>query len=407
MAGLTNLNGELESSRRIYQSALDIADSNALPAEIFGEAVIHGSIGFCSEQKTINNGTAALGWQISDESLDEVWANIDFLVPRKIRSLKLRHILASELLGGDAESLKPKECVLQMSSVTAGGGFVNVHSFTLTDEDDKVQLVDGFVTKKSKSWRIRIISYHEMHQKELSSCDQFTPPELRPRLFHLGIKIKLLEPEIADDHLQRLHILHNMSIVLSTEEAAIAKLSELKSEERVIQNYYMAHAKTVHRQSKQQLLSAVKVRKKCEKEMIPSEGSDRPWHEEVLDWVNLYSKDQDRQSLCETVNYALTNFMDTRSVDDRSGVLIRSGMFPHFISVEGLRAALVVRIQQGENEVGLRQGLNKKKCILETVMKLSSNPPDGEVYRNSHCRRCRRDWDQRGSICCKCSLCFC
>jgi hypothetical protein len=413
LAGLTNLNGELESSRQIYQSALDIADANALPAEIFGEAVIQGSIGFFSDQKTINNGAADLGWQFSDESFGEVWANIDFFVPKKISSLNLRHIL----LSGHTESctvLKPRKCVLQMSTVTAGGGFVNVHSFTLTDEDDQIQLVDGFVTKKSKSWRIRIISYHETHPKESIFCDQSTPPELQVRLFYVGINIKLFEPEIADDHLQRLHILHNMSIVLSTEEADIAKLTdssrkvaEITSEERVIQNYYMAHAKAVHRQSKQNLISAIKVREKCEKEIIPSDGSDRPWHDHIFDWVNSYVNDQDRQRLCETVNNALRNFMDTRSIDDQSGVLIRRGMFPHFISVDGLRAALAVRIQQGENEVGLRQGMDKKKCILKTVIKLSSNPADGEAYTNSHCRRCRQDWGQRGPICSKFSLCFC
>ncbi len=96
LASLTTLNSESESSRQIYQRALDIADSYALPAEVFGKAVFNGSKGFCSDQKTINNGTAVLGWQISYESLGEVWANIDFLgAPRKISSLNLRHILLS------------------------------------------------------------------------------------------------------------------------------------------------------------------------------------------------------------------------------------------------------------------------------------------------------------------------
>ncbi|KAL3808193.1 hypothetical protein ACHAXA_009548 [Cyclostephanos tholiformis] len=362
LASLTTLNSESESSRQIYQRALDIADSYALPAEVFGKAVFNGSKGFWSDQKTINNGTAVLGWQISYESLGEVWANIDFL-------------------GGKSESctiLKPKKCILQMSTVAAGGSFVNMHSFTLTN--DQVQLVNGFITKKSKCWRIRIISYHGMHPNELSSCDQSANPKLQSRLFHVGINVKLFEQEIADDHLPRLHIMHNMSIIPSTEDTAVAKLNKMRNEERVILNNYMAHAKAVNHQSKQHFLSAVKVH-----------------------WVDRYCNDQDRQNLCETVKYALTNLMDAHSIDDRSGILIRKGKFPHFISVDGLRAALSLRIQQGENEVGLRQGLNKK-IILEIVMKLSSNPADGEVYTNSHCRRCRRDWDQRGAICSHCHL---
>ena len=417
MAGLTNLKvGELESSCRIYGEALDIANSNASPAEVIGKASLKGSVGFCSNDKTIHNGSAKLDWRISDESPGEVWANVDFVgTPRKISYLKLRHILPSELQEGNAERctiLRPKECILQMSSATAGGGFLNVRSFTLSDNAE-VQLVKGFIAKKSKSWRIRIKSFHN----NLLAVT----PELKPHWFYIGINVRLFEPEIADDHLQRLHILHNMSIVLSAlvandggeaKDTAIARLKGMESEERIILNNYMAHAKAVHSQIKQQLLSAVKVREKCEKEMSDlSEGSDRPWYEDILDWVNLYGNDQDRQNLCETVKLALTNYMDTQSgasimttwnhsIEDRSGVLIRRGNFPHFNSVDGLHSAFVIRIQQGGNEVGLGKGLNKKKCVLQTVMKLSSTPADGEIYTNSHCRRCRRDWDQRGPICC-------
>ncbi len=420
MAGLANLKvGEFVSSLRIYEEALDIADSNASPAEVIGKAFLKGSLGFCSNVKNIHNGSAKLEWRISDESPGEVWANVDFVSPRKISDLKVRHILPSELQGEDAERctiLRPKECILQMSSAAAGGGFLNVRSFTLSD-DAEVQVVTGFIAKKSKSWRIRVKSFH-------GNLALSVTHELKPHCFYVGINVRLFEPEIADDHLQRLHILHNMSIVLSAlvatdggeaKDTTIARLKEIVIEERIILNNYMAHAKAGHCQSKKQLLSAVKIREKCEKEMNNlSEGSDRPWYEDVLDWVNLYGNDQDRQNLCETVKYALTNYMDTQSgasimttwnrrVDDRSVVLIRRGNFPHFNSVDGLHSALAIRIQQGENEVGLRKGLNKKnKCVLQTVMKLSSTPADGEIYTNSHCRRCRRDWDQRGPICCTC-----
>ncbi len=419
MAGLANLKvGELESSLRLYQNAIDIADSNASPTEIIGESSLKGSVGFRSDKKTIYNGATKLDWRILDESLGEVWANFDFVgAPKKITCLKLRHMLPSELQRENVESstiLRPKECILQMSSAAAGGGFVNVRSFTLSD-DGEVQVVKGFIAKKSKSWRIRIKSFFH---NDLALA---VTPELESHWIYVGINVKLFEPEIADDHLQRLHILHNMSNVLSAlvatddgeaKDTTIARLNEIESEERVILNNYMAHAKAVHSQSKQQLLSAVKVREKFEIEMSDlSEGSDRRWYEDILDWVNLYRNVQDRQILCETVKHALTSYMDTqsgasiittwnRSIDDRSGVLIRRGNFPHFNSVDELRSALVIRIQQGENEVGLRKGSNKKKRVLQTVMKLSSTPADGEIYTNSHCQRCRQDWNQRGPICC-------
>lgn len=411
MAGLTNLkDGELSASR-VYQEALDIAASNGSPAEIIGKSILIGSVGFCSDQKTIHNGAAKLGWRVSDESLGEVWANIDFVgAPKKITSLKLRHILSSEVQGGNAGSctiLRPKEITLQMSSVAAGGGFVDVHSFVLSD-DMEVQVVSGFVAKKSKIWRLRVRSFH-------NNLALTVTPELESSWFYVGIDVKLFEPEIADDHLQRLHILHNMSLVLSAlvatnygeaKETAITRLNGMESEERIIVNNYMSHAQAIHCQSKQQLLSAVKIRENCEKQISDiSEGSDRPWYEDILDWVNLYGNDHDRQNLCETVKYALTNYMD-RGTDDRSRVLIRRGSFPHFDTVDGLHSALTIRIQQGEDEVGLRKDLNKNNSVLSIVMKLSSTPTEGEVYTNSHCRRCRKDWDQRGPICCTCLLCF-
>ena len=92
LAGLTNLK---DSELSLY-----IADSKASPAEIIGKSVLIGSVGFCLDQKTIHNGAAKLGWRDSDESLSEVWANIDFAgMPKKVTSLKFRHILFSELQG--------------------------------------------------------------------------------------------------------------------------------------------------------------------------------------------------------------------------------------------------------------------------------------------------------------------
>ncbi|KAL3777626.1 hypothetical protein ACHAW5_006777 [Stephanodiscus triporus] len=224
-----------------------------------------------------------------------------------------------------------------MSSVAAGGGFVNVHSFVLS-EDMEVQVVHGFIAKKSKIWRLWIRSFH-------NNLALTVMPELDSRWFYVGIDVKLFQPEIADDHLQRLHILHNMSLVLSAliatvygkaKEIAITRLNGIESKEHVIVNNYMPQAQAVHCQSKQQLLSAVKVYR-----------------------VNLYGNDHDRQNLCDTVKNALTNFMD-HGTDDQSRVLICRGNFPHFDMIDGLHSAFAIQFQQGEDEVGLHKGLNKK-----------------------------------------------
>jgi hypothetical protein len=178
------------------------------------------------------------------------------------------------------------------------------------------------------------------------------------------------------------------------EETAIATLNKMESEEHAIQNNYMSLAQAVHYQSKQQLRVAVKVRENCEKELRElSEGSEGPWYDDVLSWFHLYGTDQNCQSLCEAIKYALTNCGEVSN---------RSRLFPHFITVEGLRAALSIRIQQSEAEV-LHRHPSKQNCTnqtIATIMKLSSTPTDGEVYSNSHCQRCRSDWEQRGPVCC-------
>mmetsp|Transcript_20650 Transcript_20650/g.44862 ORF Transcript_20650/g.44862 Transcript_20650/m.44862 type:complete len:1793 (-) Transcript_20650:162-5540(-) len=415
LAGLTKLEAEAEKnniylmeSMKIYKEAIDSADTNASPTEVIGHAVLSGSLGFRLDQKIINNGAATLDWQIK-ESPSDVWSGINFAVAKKINCISVRacHTLPSELQGEAASSwtiLRPKLCILQMSSATAGGGFVDVQSFTLSDHiDASEQDISGFRAPKSKAWRLVIRSYHNNSALDLPSEDS---------MYYIGIDVRLLEPEITNDPLQRLHILHNASIVLSTlvqaddgeeNDDTIAKLKGMESEGQVIHNNYMAHAQAVHRHSKHQLSSVAKVREKFDKELNDlSECSDRPWYEDVLAWFALYGDEQDRRTLCEAVRCDLLNYYENMNYQSDQ-VLIRDGKFPHFNTVDGLNVALAMRIQQGKELVGLRKDTNERKCA-QTVMNLSSTPEDGEVYTNSHCRRCRADWQQTGPICSHCHL---
>lgn len=396
LAGLANLKGDVLHSSRYYLEALEIADKNATPADVIGKAYLVGSEGF--EREIMFNGAAKLVWRVSGvDNIGESWATIDFVNPKKISSLRIQNRILSESQGESQSRctiIRPRKCILQMSSATAGGGFVDVHTFSLAD-DTTIQIVDGFRGKKSKLWRIYIQSYHNSM-------------ELAEHLFYAGFDVKIFEPEVASDDLQRLHICHNLSRVLNTmrtsndgedEETVITTLNKMESEEHAIQNNYMSLAQSIHNQSKQQLRVAVKARENCEKELRElSEGSEGPWYDDVLSWFHLYGNDQNCQALCEAIKYAMTNF-----IENRREVSNRKSSFPHFITVEGLRAALSIRFQQSEAEVGLHRHSSKQTCTnqtIATIMKLSSSPTDGEVYSNSHCQRCRSDWEQRGPVCC-------
>jgi len=407
---------------RIYQEALDLADANASPTEVIGPAVLGGSVGFRLNQETINNGAATLDWKVkptmeeSAESLSEVWSSISFVgSARTISCVRVQTCctLPSELQGGAASSwtiMRPKKCILQMSSAAENGNaFVDVCQITLPDDTHASQWkeISGFHAKKSKAWRLVIRSYHNNSALEWS-------PELESPRYYTGLNVQLFEPEITLDNLQQLHILHNASIVLSTlvqaddgeaNDETREKLKAMECRGLAIQTNYCRLPMAAHRSSKHQLCSIVRVREKYDKELNDlSEGSDRPWYEDALAWFALNGDEQDRQNLCDAVRHDLLNYYENNgSRSELNQVLIRGGKFPNFSTVDGLIIALTMRIQQGEDEVGLRKDMDQRKCV-KRVANLSTTPTDGEVYMNSHCGRCRKDWQQRGPICSHCHL---
>ena len=414
LASLTKLKAETENmniqlltkSRNIYQEALDLADKNASPSELIGSAVLSGCVGFRSDEKRMDNaGTMTLDWQINsgdgmDGNSHELWSCIAFVgLSPMINCIRIQtcQTLPSELEEENAIILQPKECTLQMSSVSVGGGFVDVHSFTLTNNADWNE-ISGFRAKKSKAWRLVIKSYHNaLDAESLQRC-------------YTGLNLQLFEPEIADDTLQRLHTLHNISNVLTTllsqtinglqNEEIKAKLKSMESEEQVLHNNYMAHANSIHCQRKHQLNIAVKTRERCEKQLQDVSGdSNQSWYTDLIAWTSISGEQQHQGRLLETVRNDLLNYyenMNARSgVSELDNVLIRRGRFPHFNTVDGLNMSLAMRIQEGEDEVG---PFSEK--WLESVQRLSSTPTDGEVASNSQCRRCREDWEQNGPVCC-------
>jgi len=397
----------LQKSESIYQEALDLADSNASPSEIIGEAVLKGSVGFRSDHKKTKNTATLLDWIINRSNEDvqssSAWACVNFVdISPQINCLKVRSIssLPSDLQEDEIVVLRPKECTLQMLNAS-GGGFVDIHSFTVS-KDGELNVISGFRAKKSKSWRLIIKSYHNESQIGQRRC-------------YTALECQFFEPEIADDSLQRLHILHNVSNALTTLIQAAnnddisnekqSKLKALESEEQVLYNDYMGHAQTIHCQRKHQFKAAVKARVEVDKELEDiSKDTNRSWYEDALAWIAIYGDQQSHQRLCESVGYDLLSYYDNMNnnngVSQLDGVLIRRGKFPNYQSVDGLQLALAMRIQQGEDEVGSFRQENWS----DAVTALSSQPTNGEVCTNAQCRRCRSDWEQTGPVCQHCHL---
>ena len=233
-----------------------------------------------------------------------------------------------------------------------------------------------------------IKSYHET---EISS---------QPRNYYVGVEAQFLEPRISDDPLQRLHTLHNASMVLSSmlqEEGETeakrhderARLEKMESEGKSIHDNYMAHAQAIHRQRKYQFSQITLAWDRCNKELIAmSNGSQCDWYVDALGWLSVYGKEHQQREICEAIADELRSYYDnmssTSGVSELDQVLIRRGRFPGFNDINGLNVALQIRLQQGEDEVGSPSNDDQKRC-LNTVMKLSSDVSAGEVWDNSHC----------------------
>ena len=93
----------MEKSEKIYQEALYLADSNASPSELIGSAILSGSVGFLSNQQTMNNGVTRLEWQMNPQSeggMCQALATMNFIeLSPQISSMRVQscQVLPSQL----------------------------------------------------------------------------------------------------------------------------------------------------------------------------------------------------------------------------------------------------------------------------------------------------------------------
>ena len=440
----------LEKSIAYYQEVIDMTTANALPTEAIGAAELRGSTGFHSNRETIRNGEASLGWKVrcecnnasnlSGTSFNQAWCSFSFNGAAKIiNSIKIRPIviLPQDLVGNANPDgwtiLRPKDCSLQMSSAAVGGEFVDIHRFTLSDDEHDGgwrEVSDFFSPSRSKIWRLVIESYYNpaggSHQGDL---------------FFTGISIMLLEPEIAPDSLQCLHTLTNGAIVRSSlmqksggsgddnggntcngehnaedEDSTMSstreKIKSMEEEAEVLSSNYLAHARAVHERSHAKLQLAMETREVTERNLDSLSDGSNLWYQDLLAWCATQGSEADKRMLCEMVRNGLSSHQATTqntyqrlevrnknsSMAKLEHCLVRRGQFAEFTSVDGLNVALAMRIQQGEAELNLKKDEDMATCI-RTISNLSSKPSDREVIENSHCKRCREDWNQKGPVC--------
>ena len=433
----------LTQSCRSYLESLELTDMNAKPSMVVGEALLSGCKGFLVNNGVVRDGKAQLGWHIRDEghlngNYRELWSRLDFEGPsKKIVEIRVRPVscrLAKDHRdyqdAADSIMLIPRECVFQVSSSAVGGEFVDVVSFSLPEggvENFDWLTFGSFHTNRSKSWRLVIKDYHH--------CEAPLHDELQ--VFYVGLELQLLEPDIAADSLQRLHVLHNGSLSMKTLLHHYSKQDEsskkgqmvapfmsvpsikekakwMDTESRKIENLYMGASRSVHAESQRQLRNARLETEEMEGKLSlvsSSSGSGKNstadcWHDawwnDLLSMVFLYGSVLERSSLCERVLRDLADFVETQEGErhESRSQKGRHRSFPQFSDVDGLRAALELRFLEKQENLG---SLSHPAC-MKSVLALSPHPSQTEIANNAQCKKCRADWNQTGPECKHCQL---
>jgi E3 ubiquitin-protein ligase SHPRH len=418
---------------RSYMESLELTDSNAKPSVVVGEAIVTGCTGFLASNMVIRDGKAKLEWHIraEDDVQDRfrvLWSKFDYEGPsKKIVEIRVRPIThLSKVSVEDQGSprsfmLTPRECTFQVSNSAVGGEFVDVVSFTLPDSDMNCDWSSfgPFRTNRSKSWRLLVKNYNQ----------HVEPPNDELQVFYVGVELQLMEANIAADSLQRLHVLHNASISMSSlihhhdnknkndEETCVhvpvpfmtvpsmkEKVQWMQAESRKIESLYMEAARNIHAESQRQLRIATREREEVQAKLFSVSPTlqDREkssidwwadeWWNDVLSMVFLYGSVHERSSLCERVRRDLGDFVETLK-----GEKYEHRQFPDFSGVDGIKAGLDLRF----HEISIP--LSHPAC-MQSVSTLSSHPSQAEISDNAHCNVCRADWNQTGPECRHCKL---
>jgi SNF2 family DNA or RNA helicase len=428
--GVTIREGHMDlvtKSCKLYEEALRIGEVHAKPTFVVGEAVLTGNVGFRHSRSIIRDGRSTLDWQLREDNalpreMREVWSRIDFEMSRKITQIRIRSVceLPKDLAGDDPNQsewqlAKPKDCVFCVFSA-AVGAFVDVASFQLpaTGGDDNAWiLTGGFRTNKSKSWLIRVNSFHE--------------ERVQSNAMYSGLEVELFEATIANDSLQRLHSLHNaassftallelkpQSDIQEKEDLDEIRdrIGSMQVECKAIESLYTTTAAALHVECRRRLENASSDRKQAEDKLfqstpkrstgIPLDCWNIGWWDDFLVLCELYGTDEQKATLLDRLQQDLEQ-LDTFSVAGGSQTRkkVQRKRLTAFSNIAGLRVSLSILIDDLRS-TEIKSGGHQE--IIQAVSALSTSPSDGELFENSHCQRCKADWFQTGPVCFICQL---
>jgi hypothetical protein len=336
----------LSKSRDSYLDALKLVKGNATPSLILGESIASGSIGFCLPFSHVKNGTGNIAWQAMGRIPTEVCATIDFSETTSKKVTQCRLLPLAEIpvaIKSDVSDdfnwhlLYPNECLLQVQIDSVGGEFVDVARFSLppasrdpTAPEEWTER-NGFLTNKSKSWRIVV--------NQSPSCQQSFG-------VFVGLGVELYEANVGNDPIQRLHALTNAitscRCLLGLEEKSVPRCtpefshqelaSSLQDEATIIEALYLGRARALHGETKKRLRQTTEERIRKENALYacddtrneqPLDCWDDCWWRDFLSALHVYGSEQQKQAVLTKLNEELhvyiegnSQTLDNRSVND-------------------------------------------------------------------------------------------
>lgn len=358
--------------------------------------------------------------------------------------------------------LYPKDCVLQ--NAMHGGEYIDVHSFSFPRPNiengvPEILSETSFRASKSKSWRLCIKSFHESVLRSATVSELATTELYDDSLskgYYAGFCIDFFEATIASDPLQRMHCLHNAALTFASllEHKELNKetdsdidlcmynvadarnqIASMKAEAKKIESLYVQGACVIHKNSKFRLTEAAGIRQKHENELgsltLHATGRndgidcwDSKWWDDFLGLCRYHANDADQARICERL------LQDLEGMHGKSKGNVN---FPPFATIHGFRAALDIRTRS------IRMGIGKKstsqpvktiksngknvtealgelreegfKCVpggharcIQSIVELSTEPTDFELFENSNCKICKADWLKTGPKCRHCKI---
>ncbi|GKY93405.1 hypothetical protein MPSEU_000308100 [Mayamaea pseudoterrestris] len=453
----------LSKSRDLYLEALKLVKGNATPNLILGDGLVTGSIGFSSRVSHLKNGIGYIAWQFMDRIPSDVSATIDFSETTSKKVTQLRILTVADVplaLRDDAsvdfvwQVLHPKECILQVQVDSVGGDFVNVATFFMPLYSGEAAVENwitkaGFMTNKSKIWRIVVSSFHQL-------ADHCPCIPGQPFGVFVGLSIEMYEADISNDPIQRLHALTNAVVSCqsllaleddSTRKVTDAQITSLQDEAAIIESLYLGRARSLHSETKRKLQQSTGERidkeealylHSIDRQAQPADCWEDTWWRDFLSAVHIFGSDQQKQAILSKLSEELHIYIEGNSQGfDSRGV----PKFPPFNSTHGFMTALDFRIQSIRSGIGGKKGDTKSRAIksadshrkdesgtidgaqlfeyrstrfkltpgqhancMDAVAALSDDPSTAEILENSECSVCKVDWYKTGPKCRHCHL---